>query len=318
MLLESQFQLVSLTFHLEVESLLQLPVFKGSLIRGVFGKTFRQTVCIQNRDKCDGCLLIKTCPYIFFFESRRLHDEDSNFHSSHDPHPFVLVPPLEEKTRYHEGDTFSLQIMLIGEGISFLPYCVMVIEEMGRKGLGRQRGTFRLEEIRATDGSVDEIIYTNKERNLLRDILVITSESICRDKKDPKELVFKTITPIRLKSKGVLVDDLDFSIILRAVMRRYSWLSSIYCDELPILPYQDLLAESQCTVKRVSSKFRWRELERYSHRQRQRHRLGGVEGEVRFTGDLTPYLSLMRLGEYLHIGKSTAFGLGRYSLTLKY
>lgn len=318
MFLESQFQLVSLTCYQEVQSLLQLPTFKGSLLRGVFGKIFRQTICIQRSKTCDSCLLLRSCPYIFFFESRRLQGEEPIFQSSHDPHPFVLVPPLEEKTCYLEGEIFSLKLVLIGEGISFLPYCIMVLEEIGKQGLGRKRGRFILKEITATDGFLDKVIYNNKEGILAKDIPTITAKAINRDEKNPKELILKTITPIRIKSKGELVDDIGFLLILRGVMRRYSWLSSIYCNQLPEIPYQDLLDEASATVEKVESNLHWKELERYSHRQKKRQKLGGVEGEIRFSGNLSPFLPLLRLGEYLHIGKNTAFGLGRYSLQLIY
>ena len=42
----------------------------------------------------------------------------------------------------------------------------------------------------------------------------------------------------------------------------------------------------------------------------------GVVGEMIFRGDLTQFLPYLRLGEILHIGKGTAYGLGRYSLTV--
>jgi len=102
-------------------------------------------------------------------------------------------------------------------------------------------------------------------------------------------------------------------MLLRALLRRYSWLSTLYCDELPELPYSELL-RTAAEIKLVASNLTWCDLERYSYRQNKTLKLGGLMGEVVFEGYLVPYLSLLKLGEYLHIGKGTAFGLGKYRL----
>ena len=35
---------------------------------------------------------------------------------------------------------------------------------------------------------------------------------------------------------------------------------------------------------------------------------------VEFEGELGPFMPLLRLGEYLHVGKATAFGQGWYRI----
>ena len=42
--------------------------------------------------------------------------------------------------------------------------------------------------------------------------------------------------------------------------------------------------------------------------------MGGFIGRIRYSGDLTPFLPFIFLGEYLHIGLHTAFGCGQYRL----
>jgi CRISPR/Cas system endoribonuclease Cas6 (RAMP superfamily) len=42
--------------------------------------------------------------------------------------------------------------------------------------------------------------------------------------------------------------------------------------------------------------------------------LGGFVGRVTFEGDLTPWWPLLQVGEVLHVGKGTAFGLGKYRM----
>jgi CRISPR/Cas system endoribonuclease Cas6 (RAMP superfamily) len=42
--------------------------------------------------------------------------------------------------------------------------------------------------------------------------------------------------------------------------------------------------------------------------------MGGVVGEAVYEGDLGPFAPLLALGEVLHVGKGTGFGLGRYEI----
>lgn len=60
----------------------------------------------------------------------------------------------------------------------------------------------------------------------------------------------------------------------------------------------------------------WRDWTRYSSRQGQTMTLGGVIGQWRLSGDIAPFLPYLHLGQWLHVGKEAAFGLGRYQLTL--
>ncbi|NIA10440.1 MAG: CRISPR system precrRNA processing endoribonuclease RAMP protein Cas6, partial [Nitrospiraceae bacterium] len=58
----------------------------------------------------------------------------------------------------------------------------------------------------------------------------------------------------------------------------------------------------------------WHDWERWSNRQGTRMKLGGFMGEVTYKGDLRPFWPYIRLGEYVHVGKGSSFGLGRYRI----
>ena len=42
--------------------------------------------------------------------------------------------------------------------------------------------------------------------------------------------------------------------------------------------------------------------------------LCGVIGTVSYEGDISDFMLLLRLGEYVHVGKGTSFGLGKYKI----
>jgi hypothetical protein len=59
----------------------------------------------------------------------------------------------------------------------------------------------------------------------------------------------------------------------------------------------------------------WHDWTRWSSRQQQHMKLGGLMGRFRLpNGALADLWPLIWLGQYLHIGKNTSFGLGAYRI----
>ncbi|MDV7399370.1 CRISPR system precrRNA processing endoribonuclease RAMP protein Cas6, partial [Arthrospira platensis SPKY1] len=52
--------------------------------------------------------------------------------------------------------------------------------------------------------------------------------------------------------------------------------------------------------------------ERYSSRQKQKMKLGGLVGRWQLLQVPAPLLPFVHLGQWLHVGKEGAFGLGKY------
>jgi CRISPR/Cas system endoribonuclease Cas6 (RAMP superfamily) len=44
-------------------------------------------------------------------------------------------------------------------------------------------------------------------------------------------------------------------------------------------------------------------------------KLGGLIGSIVYYGPISPFRSLINVGELLHVGKGTSFGLGKYLIT---
>ncbi len=38
-------------------------------------------------------------------------------------------------------------------------------------------------------------------------------------------------------------------------------------------------------------------------------------GEITYSGNLQPFMKMLYLGEWLHVGGKSSFGLGKYELT---
>ena len=65
-------------------------------------------------------------------------------------------------------------------------------------------------------------------------------------------------------------------------------------------------------IKIENCKIKWVDLERYSSRQKTKMKMGGFVGNIEYKGSIEKFLPLIYLGSYLHIGKNTTFGLGKY------
>ncbi len=115
---ESRFEFAYLTINLHVITEIRLPYFKGALLRGSFGKILRRLVCMHNHDSCQNCFVRFKCPYAYIFESLS-SGRNNHMHSSHDPHPFIIEPPLDDKHVYRAGDSMSLGLLLIGDGVDY-------------------------------------------------------------------------------------------------------------------------------------------------------------------------------------------------------
>ncbi len=298
------FRLIVCTFSLELEGETVLPSFLGSTLRGGFGSVFRKITCITHKNSCRDCLLKNKCVYSYIFES-----PGENARYTYIPHPFVIEPPFFVEKPVH---SLRFNLILFGNAIEYLPYFIYTFEELGNIGLGKERIKYRIKEIT----SKGDLIYDGETKILRNSPAPITGDEIetelnSRNKKPVRQITLEFLTPTRIKEKGRFTDKIDFAILLKNLTRRISLLSKYHCEQ-----EWDAGMEVTSPIKTKASNLLWCDLERYSSRQGMRIKLGGVMGELTFEGNLSPHLPLLLLGEYTHIGKATAFGLGKYKIEL--
>lgn len=121
-------------------------------------------------------------------------------------------------------------------------------------------------------------------------------------------------TPLRLKFQNKLEATLPFHVFTRAMLRRISSLSNYYGNGEPPLDYRGLVERAK-SVQIKESSLTWFDWKRYSNKQDQSMLMGGIVGRIRYAGDLTEFVPLIRCCEEVHLGKQTSFGLGKIELT---
>lgn len=290
---------------------IDLPPFIGSTIRGAFGNILKETVCVQKNIDCRKCMLRNICTYTYLFESPWYFSDDDKPQAGV-PNPFVFDASINHKLE----NNINLYILLYGRGINYLPYFVYCFKKLGENGLGANRIKLTLESVNDVFGNQTSLIDVNDPSIIKRK--PVTKEWYDYVKEAEKIGIIKycqinLITPLRVKQEGKLQDQLNFDLLFRAIVRRWLQLCKFYGKEFNY-PELNILINKAKEIESGTLNLRWQERERYSRRQDQRMLLGGITGIMECEGDLKPFLPWLLLGQDLHIGKNTSFGLGKYQL----
>lgn len=262
-------------------------------------------------------MLKQKCAYSYIFETPPPSDTKKMRKYPYAPHPFVITPPLEEEREYNQGDTLCFGLTLIGKSVEFLPYFIYTFDELGQIGIGKGRGKYKLVEVKTKKNHTEEeVIYSSADKILRQNIKTAGLEEILDSFShfSPSGLLtINFITPTRLKFEGRLSGTLEFHILIRNMLRRISLLSYFHCGEEMNLDFKSLIEKSY-EVKVKKSNLRWFDWERYSNRQETKMMMGGFKGPITFEGEFETFLPFLLLGEYIHVGKGTSFGLGKYQI----
>lgn len=315
-----------------------LPEYKGSTFRGALGWRLKQIIC-ANRDaaECTGCMLSANCLFKRIFSPNMPKNTLFLSNTSDIPSPIIIEPPLTDKRKFDNGDTLEVGLVLIGNGIDALPYLAFAFTELGKAGIGamlherggkKYGGRFELVEIKCALGG--NIVYSAEGKTLYNthktfgwDDAVSSADGHIGD-----TLKINFLTPARIKELNgdgrKLATRLgSFQQIAVSLYWRLLILGYFHCNDHDVDDdrFDGLKQEAVETRKSLSeangvlltdNHTYWQEYDRWSNRQKTEMTLGGFMGNVDFTGKIAPYLPMLHLGAYTHIGKQTMFGLGQY------
>ena len=271
---------------------LHLPPYAGSMLRGAFGHAL---LALSPLPHADGkpCALHTTCPYCQVFATPPLPAHSLQKFSQM-PQPYVIEPPSGGTQRLQAGQTFHFGLVLIGQAIAHQPAITLAWERALRTGLGGQND--------------------QRSRCTLLDVQ--------RGSAPPpapalgQHATLHLLTPLRLQYQGKPSRQHNITArnLLVTLARRYQLLQDIHLGAAaPQQDFATLTAQAEA-VQIAHTDLRWFDWGRYSQRQQQEMKLGGLLGSLQLHGNLTPFAELLHLGQWLHVGKNTSFGLGGYRL----
>lgn len=216
-----------------------LPPYKGAMLRGGFGYAFQRASCPQPCwGRSDRCAASALCPYRWIFETphppgvAHLHDLQDV------PRPFVIEPPLDHKRQYAAGDALEFGLTLIGRAIDHLPYFLFSFEQLGRMGLGRAQTRARLERVEALRlwQPTGVVVYQDgrvtAEAAQVQDAgaayLYGPATISARAAALSPALRLRLPTPLRIKTGGALLRELDLAALVQAACWRLNALATFH------------------------------------------------------------------------------------------
>ena len=115
---------------------------------------------------------------------------------------------MESHQVYAAGDLLTCDLVLAGDAIDYLPFFMVALRELGRLGIGRERGRYVITQVQCLPPSAPAYeLYSGPEDRSQDLRAAATGEEILRPYEglSPRKLTLEFITPTRLKHQGRLL-----------------------------------------------------------------------------------------------------------------
>ena len=297
-------------------------VHTASIWRGVIGKLLRQTACITDQPTCKGCGYLNECLYGYVYETKPAPDAHLFSQLNAIPHPYVVcVEPCTNSPK-----RLLLSMTLFGSlAIEQRGMLLTAIATAASHGIGKHRVRCDIEQLQfGIPTFTPQSLWSAGDSSSMLSTLpkIKTSEFnwVEHVPECPEHYHFELLSPTRLKHNGkrVYANALQFHHVFRSVLRRVSSLCAFYGEPLHLSDgdFYQLSNASNSVVRSDSHTLVEAKCSRFSASQQKRIPLDGIVGQASFHGTgLEPFWPFLWLGQWLHIGKATTMGLGRYRIT---
>lgn len=303
-------------FHWRVTTPLLLPRYASSALRGVYGHALKRLACLTRADNCKGCAVLANCAYPQLFESQQA------------PRPAAGIPALAtyaietpfaramqqppRSSRYKPGDHYTFDMVLMTPPvINELSLIMAAWRQAFAHGVGPMDGKAEL--LRVEHLAPEEpanSIFTKTNPTLQRHNVELPAPEFSQT----EDVQLQLQTPLRIAQQGKLIKERDMttSLFLRHLIRRVSFQACAQQADAFSLDEIHQLNALADQVSEGARQLNWCDWERNSSRQKQKMKLGGLIGHWQLLRVPPPLLPFIYLGQWVHVGKECAFGLGQY------
>ncbi len=306
------FAIARYRFSFRITESLRLPDYAGSALRGVLGHALMQLSGISTADIKHRTAFFLQSPYALIFERDNQHNvAGSNIRGIKNlPVPYIIEAPLAPARLYAVGEELAFDMVLTGSALNELSLITLAWRRAFLRGVGNGDGKAELIKVEhcLPDGYIATVYRADKPAIAQHDTVLVLPEF-----SKPQDVHLQLQTPLRLQQRGKIAGphEITASIFLRNLIRRITFQVQQHNPQtypLDVIHRLNVLADQVLDERRLS----WKELERYSSRQKQKMKLSGVIGHWYLHQVPAELLPFVYLGQWLHLGKETAFGLGKY------
>ncbi|MCO7255748.1 CRISPR system precrRNA processing endoribonuclease RAMP protein Cas6 [Dickeya oryzae] len=281
--LVKRFGLCRLHLTLQLHQGGELPAFKGSMWHGWLG--------------------------------HMLHRHDMPFyqvlyheHDSQQPKPYLIRPGENPQQHWQAGELISVEIVLLGDVAWQAERLAGVFCQPRPLGLGKAQLPVSVQSLATvTPFGLSPALTPGYLADWLTPfpVHVQTEAALLLD------------TPLRLKHQGRIVQrgTPSLSLLLEQAARRLALLAECWVDaSTNWREHLKALLPVPGAHHHQGSLSRFEDWQRFSARQQELLPFGGLRGQLCYQGEITTALPWLQLGQYLHLGGKTTFGLGQYRL----
>lgn len=306
-----QLPLARYRFLFRVAQPIKLPDYAGSALRGAFGHALMQLSGLRRHDVREKTPLFQFSPYAQIFEPQPDNKADGlTGKLPTPPVPYIIEAPLTGSVLLEEDEHFSFDLVLLEPVLQHLALIILAWRRALLRGFGKgEGGTAELVNVQHVSAD-DEltVIYSEERPVVIEHQTTITMPQFASG----KDMHLWLRTPLRLQHDGKILSpgELAAPLFLRHLIRRASL---CFPELLNREQAQQLnqLAQSVSCQRRLVLKT-WA---RYSSRQRQVMQMDGAVGHWLLQNVPAQLQQLIWLGQFLHLGKGTAYGLGGYCIS---
>ena len=305
-MISNTFPIARYQFTFKVSEPIILPEYAGSTLRGAFGRALRKIACMAKQADCKGCPLYRTCPYTNIFETPAPETHQVQ-QFSQVPNGYIIEPPEWGAKEYQKGDIIHFNLVLFGRLVSQLPLIAFAFKRAFEYNIAGGKGELVDIAFFSQNQTACQSIF--EQGNILdhqAEIIIPTDL--------PNKMELEILTPLRLQDNGkpLKPNEINLNRFLISLAKRISLLSEFHHQPLN-LDFDYLI--SLLPQVEDQKQLKWQDWTRYSSRQQQRMKLGGVIGKWAFHNVPNEWAKLLYIGQWLHNGKNATFGLGKYQIT---
>lgn len=286
---------------------IKLPEYAGSALRGAFGHALKSIACMtaaSNRGVCC-CEPASSCLYRQLFDppmQQVQHNQQQDV-----PTPMAIEPVLGGMV-LQAGEQGYFDVVLIGQLAN------------------QQQMIIQLAWQRALHDGIGVADPQGRRGQAMLLGMRLLNQPAADIPANPKHVHLQLISPMRLQHYGdwITAEQLTASILLHAILRRYQMMAQLYAapsQQHSVEPSHHLLQhdDSQWDAALLQPvglerRVKWTQWTRYSNRQKREMTLGGLVGRVYLTNIPDEIWPFLYVGQWLHAGKNSVFGLGHYRI----